>query len=162
MSEKERAMTDFNLPPEAVEAAIVAHHNFVLGEDVPLTKRDIGIAFQAMHVALAAALPHIVIPPTAKPTLEQVVDVLAAQPAGRGGSTSRRIMQTARAVLALRPGRSGAAVAAEALRDAAQDARLCWTGTNNLRDQDAPEKAYSFDAWLDVRADHIEKEADRG
>ncbi len=101
-------------------------------------------------------------PPTVKPSLEQVVDVLAAQPPGRGEWTSSRIMQTARAVLALLPGRTETEVKAEALRDAAQDARLCWTGTTNLRDQDDPEKAYSFDAWLDVRADHIEKEADRG
>ena len=94
-------MTDFDLPREAVEAAIIAHHNFVLGEDVPLTKREIGIAFQSWHAALTAALPHIATPPTAKPTLEQVVDVLAARPPGRGEWTSSRIMQTARAVLAL-------------------------------------------------------------
>lgn len=45
--------------------------------------------------------------------------------------------------------------AVEALREAAQDARLCWTGTTNLRDRDDPEKAYSFDAWLGVRAEHL-------
>lgn len=46
----------------------------------------------------AALMPA---PPAVKPTLEQVVDVLAAQPPGRGEWTSSRIMQTARAVLAL-------------------------------------------------------------
>ena len=60
---------------------------------------------------------------------------------------------------ALFPGRTEAEVKAEALRDAAQDVRLCWTGTTNLRDQGDPETFHSFDAWLDVRADHIEKGA---
>lgn len=61
----------------------------------------------------------------------------------------------AHAVLALLPGRAEAEVKVEALRDAAQDARLCWTGTTNLRAQDDPEVAYSFDAWLDARANNI-------
>lgn len=59
--------------------------------------------------------------PTVKPTLEQVVDALAAQPPGNGEWTSSGIMQAARAVLALYPGRTEAEVKAEALRDAADD-----------------------------------------
>lgn len=87
------------------------------------------------------------------------------------------LLDQARAVLALFPGRteaevyregydqglrdaasasrSEAEVKAEALRDAAQDVRLCWTGTTNLRDQDDPERFYSFDCWLEVRAEHL-------
>lgn len=53
-----------------------------------------------------------------KPTLEQVVDALAAQPPGSAEWTSSRLMQTARAVLALYPGRTETEVKAEVLRDA--------------------------------------------
>lgn len=84
-------------------------------------------------------------PPTVKPTLEQVVDVLAAQPPGRGEWTSSRIMQTARAVLALFPGRTEAEVKAEALREAAP-------GCNCEDDY----------AWLNDRAARIEKGEGRG
>lgn len=95
-------MTDIDIPPEAVEAAIIAHHNFVLGEDVPLTKRDIGIVFQAWHVTLAAALPHI-----AAAVLREAAETFRAE--DKGGDwwyadwLEHRAAQVARGVTCDRP-----------------------------------------------------------
>lgn len=50
---------------------------------------------------------------------------------------------------------------AEALREAVRDARAAWEGSWNLRDPRDPDVAYSIDRWLEVRADRIEKGADR-
>ena len=91
------------------------------------------------------ACPACALPPTVKPSLEQVVDALAAQRPGSAEWTSSRIMQTARTILALLPGRTETEVKAEALREAAP-------GCNCEDDY----------ARLNDRADRIEKEADRG
>src|SRR5690606_20259322 len=50
---------------------------------------------------------------------------------------------------------------AEALRDAVRDMRAAWRGSWNLHDPLDPEVAYSVDVWLEVRANRIEKGADR-
>lgn len=46
--------------------------------------------------------------------------------------------------------------AIKALRDAANLSRTCWAANKNLRDPDNPEASYSFDRWLEVRADRLE------
>jgi hypothetical protein len=51
-----------------------------------------------------------------------------------------------------------AQVVATALREAARLARFLWTGTTNLPDLDDAEVGYSFDRWLEVYADRIERE----
>ena|SRR5690606_17363292 len=91
MSEKERVMSD-------IREALFALVDAVLRPFQVDPKRGPSDAVGAIADAILAAGWT---PPTVKPTLEQVVDVLAAQPPGNGEWTSSRIMQAARAVLAL-------------------------------------------------------------
>ena len=51
---------------------------------------------------------------------------------------------------------------AEALREAARLTRVLWTRTTNLPDLDDAEVGYSFDRWLEVYADRIEREGGEG
>lgn len=49
------------------------------------------------------------------------------------------------------------AIKVEALRDHARLARNCWSANKNLRDPSDPDVSYSFDRWLEVCADEIER-----
>ena len=49
---------------------------------------------------------------------------------------------------------------AQVLRDAADLARRHWTSTTNLPDPHDPDAAYSFDVWLDVLAERIERNSE--
>lgn len=60
-----------SIPDDAIEAAQDAFHEFVLGPDEPLTKRDKGITRLAYRVAIHAALEAMAF--AARPELQHVI-----------------------------------------------------------------------------------------
>jgi hypothetical protein len=159
-------MTTYTPSPEAVEAAAKAMaDDWNPDRDPILTAmfRDYAMS------ALTAALPHIATP--ALPSVEDVARALFDAEYHDIDATERNIEwgvvngtdharkhgtawhRQARAVLALLPGRTEAEVKAEALREA----RNAWPVVT--RDMVSRGQVRN---WLGERADHIEKEADRG